>query len=78
MMNHVKIAIGSLDVGEKLKNNERRLTDLVVGKLGMLQKRSLTNLIKLMLLSLLLKLLQKNLKELKMMKIREVTKSLNV
>ena len=70
--------IDSLDVGEKLKNMEKRLTDIVDEKIGNATKMTCDKVEKHMLLSLLLKLLQENLKELKMMKTRKVTISINV
>ena len=72
------LKIDGLDVGEKLKNMERRLTDLVDEKIGNATKRRVTNSKQHMLLSLLLKLLQEYLRELKMMKTRKFTISKNV
>ena len=70
--------LDSLDVGEKLKNMERRLTDLVDEKIGNATKMTSDKVEKHMMLSLLLKLLQKNLKELKLMKTRKFTISIDV
>ena len=70
-MSKVAEKIDSLDVGEKLKNMEKGLTDLVDEKNRNATKTTCDTFEKrLMLPSLLLELLQENLKEIEIIKTR--------
>ena len=70
--------IDSLDIGEKLKNMERRLTDLVDEKIGNATKMTCDKVEKTYAAVVAVETTSENLKELKLMKTLKITISINV